>query len=183
MTATASANLKVREYETIYIMRPDVAKEAAEKVAKRIEEVVGREGGKLTEVATWGRRALAYPVAKQRRGVYVYVKYLGGGALVNELERNLRMLDDVIKYQTVQTATDIDAGSIEVNPDAIKFDAIEPPSEGEAQEYSLERELGLIDSPQPSVGRDRDDAYDDELEGMGEVGGDEEDDEEEEERR
>ena len=167
MTEAQTAVRPVREYETIYIMRADVAKDAAEKVAHRIEEVVGREGGKLTEVATWGRRALAYPVGKQRRGVYVYVKYLGGGLLVNELERNLRMLDDVIKYQTVQTGVDIDAGTVEINPEAVKFDAIEPPAPDEEQEYSLERELGLVDSPQPERHRDRDDSYDDDMEGGG----------------
>ncbi|GMV13021.1 MAG: 30S ribosomal protein S6 [Polyangiaceae bacterium] len=172
MTETTTAGPRAREYETIYIMRPSVAKEAAEKVAGRIEEVVGREGGKLTQVETWGRRALAYPVAKQRRGVYVYVKYWGGGALVNELERNLRMLDDVIKYQTVQTGGETELASVAVDPDAVKFEAIEAPPEDE-QEYSLERELGLVDSPDaPPL---RDDSYDEEAEVLAAVG-DEEDD-------
>lgn len=172
MTETTTAGARAREYETIYIMRPSVAKEAAQKVAGRIEEVVGREGGKLTQVETWGRRALAYPVAKQRRGVYVYVKYLGGGALVNELERNLRMLDDVIKYQTVQTGGETEISAVAVDPEAVKFEAIEAPSEDE-QEYSLERELGLVDSPDsPPL---RDDSYDEEAEVLAAVG-DEEDD-------
>jgi small subunit ribosomal protein S6 len=173
MTETTTAGSRAREYETIYIMRPSVAKEAAEKVATRVEEVVGREGGKLSQVETWGRRALAYPVAKQRRGVYVYVKYWGGGALVNELERNLRMLDDVIKYQTVQTGGETELASVAIDPEAVKFEAIEAPAADE-EEYSLERELGLVDSPDaPSL---RDDAYDDEAEVLAQVGDDEEDD-------
>jgi len=172
--AEAQTAARTREYETIYIMRPDVARDAAEKVAGRVEEVVQREGGKLTLVETWGRRVLAYPVHKQRRGVYVFVKYLGGGALVNELERNLRMLDDVIKYQTVQTAIDIDAAHIEVNPDNLKFEAIEPPTPEEEQEHSLERELGLEDGPEAPVLRD--DTYDEEEEVLAEVGGDDEED-------
>ncbi len=172
MAEATTTGHPAREYETIYIMRPTVAKEAAEKVAGRVEEVVGREGGKLTQVETWGRRALAYPVAKQRRGVYVYVKYWGGGALVNELERNLRMLDDVIKYQTVQTGGQTELASVSVDPEAVKFEAIEAPGADEEQEYSLERELGLVDSPDaPSL---RDDSYDEEAEVLAAVGDDEE---------
>ncbi len=87
----AEAVQLAREYETIYVLRPDVAKEASEKIANRLDEVVGREGGKLTLIENWGRRGLAYPVSKYRRGVYVYLKYVGGTLLVQELERNLRM--------------------------------------------------------------------------------------------
>jgi small subunit ribosomal protein S6 len=159
MVQTQTASSRAREYETIYVLKPDVAKDSAEKVAGRVEEVVQREGGMLTQVETWGRRSLAYPVENHRRGVYVYLKYLGGGALVSELERNLRMLDDVIKYQTVQTATEIDMGGIAVNPENVKFEAIEPPSEDETQ-WSLERELGLVESQEEH--RVRDDAYEDE---------------------
>ncbi|HEU5075232.1 MAG TPA: 30S ribosomal protein S6, partial [Polyangiaceae bacterium] len=90
---------KVREYETIYVLSPTTAKEASDKVASRVTEVLGREGGTLTLVENWGRRQLAYPVAKHRRGVYVYLKYTGGGAAVAELERNFRMLDEVLKFQ------------------------------------------------------------------------------------
>lgn len=167
MAQAQSATRRAREYETIYIMRPDVAKDAAEKVAGRVEEVVSREGGKLTLVETWGRRSLAYPVTKYRRGVYVFLKYLGGGGVVNELERNLRMLDDVIKYQTVQTGTEMDLAGVSVDPENVKFEAIEPPAEEET-EWSLERELGLVDSPdEPRI---RDDGYDDEMDVMDEEG-------------
>jgi small subunit ribosomal protein S6 len=140
-------------------MRPDVAKDASTKVAQRVEEVIGREGGKLTQVETWGRRQLAYPIGKIKRGVYVYTKYLGGGAVVNEIERNLRMLDDVIKYMTVQTGTDIDAGSVTVDPEAVKFEAPEPATEEELVE-TRERELGLVEHHETPDRRD--DEYADE---------------------
>lgn len=176
MAVTPTTGRPARGYETIYIMRPDVAKEAAEKIATRVSEVVDREGGRLTQVETWGRRALAYPVGKQRRGVYVYVKYVGGGAVVNELERNLRMLDDVIKYQTVLVEAEVDAAAVAIDPERVKFEAIEPPNPEEEQEYSLERELGLVDNPDLERSRQVE-SYDDE-EGMGEGGPDEEEREE-----
>lgn len=154
MTEAQVAQHRAKEYETIYILRPDVAKDAAEKVSGRVEEVVAKEGGTLTQVETWGRRQLAYPVRKFKRGVYVYLKFLGGGVVVSELERNLRMLDDVLKYQTVLSRDDIEPGSVQVDPDAVKFEAIEPPTEDEADE-TLEQELGLVDGPDHH-GRDRD---------------------------
>ena len=176
MAVTQTTGKPARGYETIYIMRPDVAKEAAEKIANRVGEVVEREGGRLTQVETWGRRALAYPVGKLRRGVYVYLKYVGGGALVNEIERNLRMLDDVIKYQTVLVEPEVDAASVTIDPERVKFEAIEPPNPDEEQEYSLERELGLVDNPDLERNRQVE-SYDDE-EGMGEAGPEEEEREE-----
>jgi small subunit ribosomal protein S6 len=144
---------KAREYETIYVLKPDVTRETQEKIATRLEEVVGREGGKLTQVDNWGRRQLAYPVAKHRRGVYVYVKYVGGGVLVSEFERSLRLLDDVLKYQTVLVRKDVNLGALEVNVENVKFEAVEPPTDEEPEE-SIERQLGLVDSPDRDRHRD-----------------------------
>src|SRR5882724_183023 len=93
--------LRSKEYETIYILRSDVDADTAEKVQGRVSEVVDRAKGKLVKVEAWGRRRLAYPVAKQKKGVYVYVRYVGLGALVTEVERNLKLQDSVLKYQTV----------------------------------------------------------------------------------
>src|SRR5512134_870412 len=92
--------LKSREYETIYILRSDVDADTAERVQGRVAEVVARDNGKLVKVESWGRRKLAYPVAKQRKGVYVFVKYVGRGGLVAEIERNLKLQDSVLKFQT-----------------------------------------------------------------------------------
>lgn len=141
----AAAKARLREYETIYVLRPDVTAESASKIANRVEEVVTREAGKLTLVETWGRRQLAYPVTKFKRGVYLYVKYLGKGGIVTELERNLRMLDDVLKYQTVKVRDEVDESGLEINPDDVKFEEIQPPGEDEIEE-SRERALGLDES-------------------------------------
>jgi small subunit ribosomal protein S6 len=149
---TASPH-KAREYETIYVLKPDVTRETQEKIATRLEEVVGREGGKLTQVDNWGRRQLAYPVAKHRRGVYVYVKYVGGGVLVSEFERSLRLLDDVLKYQTVLVRKDVNFSALEVNAENVKFEAVEPPTEDEPEE-SIERQLGLVADPDRDRHRD-----------------------------
>ena len=149
MAQTQAAGLHAREYETIYVLRPNVAKDSQEKINQRVGEAVTREGGKLTTVENWGRRQLAYAVKKNKRGVYVYVKYVGGGAAVAEVERNLRMLDDVLKYQTVQVQADIDASTVAVDAEALKFEAVELPGEDEVEE-TIERKLGFEGGPERS---------------------------------
>ena len=114
------------------------------KVGQRVNEVVGRESGTMTKVELWGRRRLAYDISKHKRGVYVYLKYLGNGAVVSEVERNLRLSDDVIKYQTVQTNAEVELASVAINPDDVKFEGVELPTEEEPED-SIERRLGLIE--------------------------------------
>ena len=146
--------LKSREYETIYILRPDVDADTADKVQGRVAEVVGRDNGKLVKVEAWGRRKLAYPVAKQKKGVYVYVKYVGRGGVVAELERNLKLQDVVLKFQTVQTNEEVDVASVTVDPAEIKFERLELPPEEEKEE-SREKALGLVDLPPEERRRER----------------------------
>jgi len=142
---TTNQALKTKEYETIYILRGDVDADTAEKVQARVSEVVARENGKMTKVEAWGRRKLAYPVAKQKKGVYVFVKYVGQGGLVQEVERNLKLQDSVLKFQTVMIQHDIDAGSLTIDPEEVKMARLELPVEEEEKE-SRERSLGLLDN-------------------------------------
>ena len=115
------AGQKPKEYETIYILRSDVDADAAERIQARVVEVVDRSKGKLVKVEAWGRRRLAYPVAKQRRGVYVYVKYVGMGGLVAELERNLKLQDAVLKFQTVKLNDEVDLEALKIDPEELKL--------------------------------------------------------------
>jgi small subunit ribosomal protein S6 len=153
MATAAAARVRAREYETIYVLRQDVDPDAADKVAGRVAEVVARENGRLVKVETWGRRRLAYSVGKQRKGVYYYLKYLGTGTVVAELERNFRMLDSVLRFQTVQIRDEVDADSVVVDPEEVKFARLEPPPEDEHEE-SPEKALGLVDQPDERPRRD-----------------------------
>ena len=135
---------KPKEYETIYILRSDVDPDAAERVQARVVEVIDRGKGKLIKVEAWGRRRLAYPVSKQRRGVYVYVKYVGAGGLVQELERNLKLQDAVLKFQTVIVRDQVDVAQLTIDPEEVKFARLELAPEEEKEE-SREKVLGLVD--------------------------------------
>ena len=150
---TSNQAPRSKEYETIYILRPDIDADTADKVQARVAEVVARELGKLVKVEAWGRRKLAYPVAKHKKGVYVFVRYVGKGGLVSELERNLKLQDSVLKFQTVLTQESVDEASIVVDAEEVKFQRLELPPEEEERE-SRERALGLLDLA-PDNPRDR----------------------------
>ena len=64
--------------------------------------IVTREGGKVLKFTIWGKKKTLYPVAKQPRAIYVHVNYLGNPGVVAEVERNLRNLDEVTQYLSVQ---------------------------------------------------------------------------------
>ncbi len=138
---------RFREYETIYILRGDVNGETAQKIADRVVEVVSREQGHLLKVENWGRRRMAYAIAKQSRGVYTYVKFLGRGGLVAELERNLKLQDAVIRYQTIVLRDNLVVEKVEVDPEELKFAPLPDATPEELQDDSPEKLLGFIDSP------------------------------------
>jgi small subunit ribosomal protein S6 len=152
MSRQVTAPGRAREYETIYILRPDIDADGAERIGSRLAEVVGRESGRLTKVETWGRRRLAYDIAKHRRGVYVYLKYLGGGKVVSEVERNLRLSDGVLKYQTVLVRNDVEVEGVTIADEDVKFERLELTPLEDDRDDSRERQLGLIE-PERRVDR------------------------------
>jgi small subunit ribosomal protein S6 len=100
-----------REYETTYILRPNTANDGVAEVNTRIRGIIEQMGGKILKVDNWGKRRLAYEVEKERKGIYLYWLYLAKPGVVEEIERNLRMLDGVIRYLTVKVDSDVDVGA------------------------------------------------------------------------
>ena len=98
-----------REYETTYILRPDISNDGISTVNNKVRGVIEAGGGNLLKVENWGRRKLAYEVKKNLKGVYLFFNYLGPAGLVEEIERNLRLSDSVIRYYSVKIAENVDA--------------------------------------------------------------------------
>src|SRR6478609_8380318 len=95
-----------REFETIFILRPDTNQDGIQLVNTRVRSVIEAQGGKMLKLTNWGKRKLAYEIRKQLKGIYLYWRYLATSGVVEELERNLRMLDSVIRYYTVKVDAD-----------------------------------------------------------------------------
>lgn len=91
----------MREYETIYILRNDVADDAAVEFISKMKDIVLKEGGKHLKITNMGRRKLAWECNKQQKGMFVHHRYLGKPGIVLEYERMLGIAENVLIRQTV----------------------------------------------------------------------------------
>ncbi len=100
--------MEERLYDLIFICMPATPEEEIAKIIATLEQVVAEHGGKVEKVEKWGTRRMAYRVAKQREGYYVYMSIARrAGDLIKELERRLKVSDAVIKYMTVRLDEEI----------------------------------------------------------------------------
>lgn len=95
--------MEERLYDLIFIVRPTTPEEEVKKLTETLEHTVAEKGGKVEKVENWGTKRLAYRVAKNREGIFVYLQLKGSqGEMVKELERRLKVAEPVIKYQTIR---------------------------------------------------------------------------------
>jgi small subunit ribosomal protein S6 len=141
-----------REYETIYILRPDSTTDVIAQVNTKVRGVIEGGGGALLKVDNWGKRKLAYEVKKQLKGIYLFFSYLGTAGLVEELERNLRLTDSVIRYYSIKIAENVDpvARASEFNEEAFAKASTPGPDEeeiatGQASRSPFEDDEGAFD--------------------------------------
>ena len=91
-----------RIYELMFIVRPDMTEEDQDKLISTLETAVTSSGGQVKGVEKMGKRRLAYTVRKFHDGLYLLLTFEGGGGLVHELERRLRVSEPVIKFLSVR---------------------------------------------------------------------------------
>jgi len=91
-----------RTYELMFIVRPDMTDEDLDKLIATLSAAVPTAGGSIKNVEKMGKRRLAYTVRKFHEGVYILLTVEGGGAVMHELERRLRVTEPVIKFLTVR---------------------------------------------------------------------------------
>jgi len=88
-------------YETLFIVHPDQASKAKEWV-DRFKRVVEESDGTISHVEEWGLKEMTYRIQKQKRGYYVLFQHVSSARGVEELERQLKLSDSVIRYMTVR---------------------------------------------------------------------------------
>ena len=91
-----------RTYELMFIVRPDMVDEDLDKLIANLESTVTGAAGTVKNVDRMGKRRLAYTVRKFREGVYILMTIEGTGTVIHELERRLRVTEQVIKFLTVR---------------------------------------------------------------------------------
>ncbi|MBW2501690.1 MAG: 30S ribosomal protein S6 [Deltaproteobacteria bacterium] len=125
----------MRRYETIFIVRANVAEDEITAITTKTSSIIEADGGTIFRVNDWGLKKLAYQINKESQGYFVYVDYAGLPAAVAEVERIFRIDDRVLKYLTVKLADFC-------NPEAVKEELAqaEPEPVAEEQEGQEEQE-------------------------------------------
>ena len=89
-------------YETMYILRPDIAEDEVTNHIDKYNKLLEEFGGIILDSQMRGKRRLAYQIAKHREGIYVQLSHQGDGQHIFKIEKSMRLSDDVIRYITVK---------------------------------------------------------------------------------
>lgn len=96
------------EYETILIARPEIDDAAMTTILDKLEAVVADGGGRVLDRDDWGKRKMAYPIEKQQKGHYIRLHMAAPPTAIAELERRIRIEDQLVRFMTVQLGKAVD---------------------------------------------------------------------------
>jgi small subunit ribosomal protein S6 len=96
-----------RQYELMYIVSPEATDQELADLHGQVEGIVGRFEGKIDKTEAWGKRRLAYPIKRHREGHYVLDFLTGPGDMVKELDRRLKVIDQVVRHLIVRVDEDV----------------------------------------------------------------------------
>ena len=144
-----------RQYELVYILPPETTEQQATELHEQIAAVVSRMSGAIERTENWGRKRLAYDIGPHKEGVYVLEVINGGGELMKELDRRLKVIDQVVRHMIVR-----------VDEEKKVVDRTRTKRQSESERRRVKR--GLPPQRQPGEGRsqDRDDLDDDRFDGV-----------------
>ena len=121
----------MRRYETIFIVRPNVAEDEIEAITNKTGSIIEGDGGTILRINNWGLKKLAYLIKKESQGFYVYVDFAGVPASVAEMERIFRIDDRILKYLTVKLSDSCD-------PEAVKEQLASAETEAGSDENAVD---------------------------------------------
>ncbi len=90
-------------YETVFIARQDLTEAQVKDLTKAMSKIIEDQGGKVHKTEQWGLRNLAYKINKSRKGHYTLIELEAKGPAIHELERNMRLHEDIMRYMTIRT--------------------------------------------------------------------------------
>jgi len=145
-----------RQYELVYILPPDTTEQQVADLHGQLDAVVSRLQGTFERTENWGRKRLAYEIGHNKEGVYVLEVINGSGELMKELDRRLRVMDQVLRHMIVR-----------VDQEKKVVERTQTKRRTESERRRVKR--GLPPQRQPGEGRpagDSDDADDDRFDGV-----------------
>jgi small subunit ribosomal protein S6 len=96
-----------RIYEILFIADPNLGEPEVDALAAQVQGFVEQAGGKLQKLEKWGKKRLAYNVRRHNEGSYVLLAVEGGGGLIKEVERRLKVTDGIIRFLTVRVDEEV----------------------------------------------------------------------------
>ena len=144
-----------RQYELVYILPPDTTEAQVAELHEQVGQIVTRMNGTIEKNENWGRRRLAYEIARHKEGVYVLDVINGSGELMKELDRRLKVMDQVIRHMVVR-----------VDEEKKVVERTRTKRQTESERRRVKR--GLPPTRQPGEGRSQeiDDVEDDRFDGV-----------------
>ena len=97
---------KKRTYEVVFIINPDADDNEVMRLSEAMQKIITNQGGSITKTEMMGRRHLAYEINHKREGVYVLLEVEGTGGEIAELERRMRVNDQILRYMTIRVDED-----------------------------------------------------------------------------
>ncbi|MEW6716705.1 MAG: 30S ribosomal protein S6 [Chloroflexota bacterium] len=88
----------MRNYELVFIVHPELEETAFQEIVQKVQSWITDGGGEVTQLDIWGKQKLKYPIKRQQEGQYVLVKAQMPPALCSDLERNLRLTEQVLRF-------------------------------------------------------------------------------------
>jgi len=92
----------MRNYELVLVLKPELTDEAQEGFLQKVARWVTEKGGSVSQTDKWGRRKLAYPLKQFMEGIYVLTRFSAEPPLVREVEKNLRLSEEVLRHLVVK---------------------------------------------------------------------------------
>jgi len=149
----------VRMYETTVIVNPALSQEERQSLLDKLTNLISDAQGLLVKFDEWGEKRLAYEIKKETRGYYVLMEFCGGGSLVKELERNLRLDDRALKYMTVCIDKEVDPERVKAEIEAAakeeeesKPEPVQEVAAVQAQEDAPPEETPPEETSEPTTG-------------------------------
>jgi small subunit ribosomal protein S6 len=91
-----------RNYEMVFIVDPDVADDEVMRLSEGVQKIITGQGGNITKTEMMGKRQLAYEINHKKDGTYVLLEVEGSGAEIAEVERRMRVNDQILRYMTIR---------------------------------------------------------------------------------
>ena len=95
-----------RTYEVVFIVNPEVGDDEVMRLSETVQKLITSQGGHIVKTEMMGRRQLAYEINHRREGTYILLEIEGTGAEIAELERRMRVNDQILRYMTIRVDED-----------------------------------------------------------------------------